>query len=242
MSNLNFSNLRNKVNTIGNEVDALNTQVTSLSTNLTNHENATASAHVASSIIVNPVSNFASTNTQSAIEELLLKINDHITSITAHTANSIVTDDLLNIQGSNVQSLLQGLEDLELANFSTVQTRIDNLSAGEIAAAPPVGRSFSNVQQGINVLDADIVTLKNDVGDHENLINQMLSTLLNANNNTTSLLAAVDNLIAGNTNFSAFAFPTSAPASPRNGNAYFNATDNKLYIYNGSTWKTVQLI
>jgi chaperonin cofactor prefoldin len=182
MSNLNFANLKSKVTNIDNRVTSLDSQVTTTSTNLANHISSTSGAHTANAIVVTPISNFAATDTQAAIEELLLKINDHLTSITAHTANSIVTDDLLTISGSDVQTLLLGLEDLEVTNFNTVQSRIDNLSAGEIAAAPPVGRSFTNVQQGINVLDADIVALKDDVADHQTLINQMLDSLLNNGN------------------------------------------------------------
>lgn len=35
---------------------------------------------------------------------------------------------------------------------------------------------------------------------------------------------------------------TSAPASPKTGQIYFNSTDNKLYCYNGSTWVDVTVI
>ena len=39
----------------------------------------------------------------------------------------------------------------------------------------------------------------------------------------------------------AFQFPTSAPASPQTGDAYFDPSTGTLYIYDGSAWKSVSL-
>ena len=240
MSNLNFTNLKNKVTNLSGRVDAIETSNTGFVTNLANHTNSVAGAHPAATITLSPLSGIAATDVQNALSELLLLIQNHIDSISAHHANNIITDDLNVTQGNDVQFLLQELENMSINHYNTIQSRIDNLAAHHIAAAPPVGRSFSSVQAGIDVLNADIVDLKDDVGDHETLINQMLDTLLNSSNNNSALQTQINNLITGIIGFSSFRLPTSQGPSQA-GSAWVDVANDKLWIYTDG-WKFVNLV
>lgn len=240
--NLNFSNLKLKVSNLEARVDTMEVALDNLNATLNTHLTTTTDAHSSSAITLASVSGLAAGDLQAAIEELLQKINDHINSTDAHDAVNISAEPLVNIDQTNVQAILEGLEQLELTNFNTVQTRIDNLCANNIAITSPVNRTFTNTQNAIDVLNFDIVQLQNDSGDHETLIQQILASLLNSDSGTTALQNTVTGLSTGTVPFTGIIFPTGAAGTPQVGSAYFNPGDSKLYIYNGSGYKTVQLV
>lgn len=240
--NLNFTNLKNKVSNQDVRLETVEIGLDNLNATLTNHISSNSISHSASTIEVAPISTLASGDVQAAIEEILQKLTDHIQSPIAHEASKIEAEPLVSVNQGNVQAILEGLEQLELTNFNIVQTRIDNLCAKAIAIDSPVGRAFTSTQNAIDVLNFDIVALRDDVDDHETLINQILASLLNADNSTSTLQTTVDNLKNGTTGFSGLVLPLSPPSSPQVGSAYFNPGDNKLYVYNGSAYKSIQLV
>jgi hypothetical protein len=235
--NLNFSNLKTKVNNQGLRQDALDLSLSTLSTSLNTHLTSTGEAHPANTIGLASITGLSSSDVQAALAEILLKLNAHLDSSSAHRALDIQADPLSTINQANVQDLLQGLEQLQISNFNTIQARIDALAASDIAVASPVGRAFTNTQNAIDNFNVDITSLKDQSSDHGALITQMLTTLLN----TTNDLSTVNNLRTGTVGFTGFIFPTSAPSQPQLGSAYFTVTDKKLHIYDGSGFVTTQL-
>lgn len=235
MANLEFMNIKRRVSTLEDEVDALQSSGSQAVVSLNDHINSTAGAHVAEAITLAPIVGLASSTAQAAINELLTKINNHIINSDAHNATQINIEPLSVLESTTVQ---QGLEDLEqqaIDNFNNLQNQIDGLAASQISVSPPVGRTYNNVQSGINVIEADIATLKNDSGDHETLIQQLLTAQLNQNNTSQVAIGLQNGSIA----FSAIVLPTSAPGNPVTGSAYFSS--NQLRIWNGSSYVSVNL-
>jgi formate dehydrogenase maturation protein FdhE len=240
--NLNFSNLKLKVSNLETRIDTLDLNSNNLDSLINNHISEITGAHIAAAIELSSIPSLSADNVQEALEEILQKINDHTNNLDAHIASHISADPLININETNVQSLLEGLEQLEITNFNTVQTRIDNLCAADIDVDSPVNRTFTSTQNAIDVLDYDIVALKDDVADHQGLIDQILTSLLNSSSNTNNLQTELNNLKTGITGFTGFVLPTSPSITPQVGSAYFSPSDDKLYVYTSTGYKYTQLI
>ena len=238
MSNIEFANIKRRVTVNEQDIAALQANGSGVSAQLAAHISATANAHIAGAISLSSIPGLASSDVQSALLELLSNLTSHISSTNAHLARNLEIEPLSVLDAVTVQTALEQLEQTDIDNLNNLQQQIDSLNATQISVIPPVTRTYNTLQNSINVIEADIATLKNDSGDHENSINLILTSLLNQSNPTQ----VIQNLQNGTTPFTGITLPTSATSSPVNGSAYFDVNTKQLKIYAAGSYYSITLV